>query len=472
MPPWLVGLSAIATYCSGYMFVGQIGYTYTFGLSSVWVMFGFIVGDFLVSILVHQRLHQAIKGTQNLTYLSAFEHMAGCLLPWYRKIAGVLITLFLCGYAAAQFGAGSKALYVLFGWPYEIGAVIGALMVLVYCWAGGIRASIWTDVAQAVVMLTAMGVLAYQGVLELGGVLSFWKQLHSVSVSYMDWFRPETHTFDPSGPWLFMLGWLVAGMGVVSQPHVMTRFMTLADEGHDKKQKDLGADKRKKSSLSNMFWARAWYYAFYIIFYILTLGVSLTARLILPEISLQVFDAELALPLLAEHLLSPLWVGLILAGLFASTMSTADSQVLCCTACITEDVRVAKGKPSYLFTKMVTVAVTALALLIALKNNQSVFDLVNLSAGTMASLFSPLLIVLCLKTALKKHSIHLPVNEFIAFLMMAIGAVVHLYFRFYITDALCYEVLPGIVSGLITYALYLSIARGKVNSSLRTGEGT
>ena len=37
-PPWLVGLSAIATNNSGYMFIGIIGYTYTIGLPSIWLM--------------------------------------------------------------------------------------------------------------------------------------------------------------------------------------------------------------------------------------------------------------------------------------------------------------------------------------------------------------------------------------------------------------------------------------------------
>ena len=44
--PWLVGLSAVATNNSGYMFIGVIGYTYTVGLSAFWVMVGWIFGDY------------------------------------------------------------------------------------------------------------------------------------------------------------------------------------------------------------------------------------------------------------------------------------------------------------------------------------------------------------------------------------------------------------------------------------------
>lgn len=43
---WLAGLSAVATNNSGYMFIGLMGYTYVVGLLSVWLMIGWITGDF------------------------------------------------------------------------------------------------------------------------------------------------------------------------------------------------------------------------------------------------------------------------------------------------------------------------------------------------------------------------------------------------------------------------------------------
>ncbi len=58
---------------------------------------------------------------------------------------------------------------MLFGWHYNTGAVLGAVMVFLYCMAGGIRASIWTDVAQSFVMLIAMLVLCVKGIHTIGG---------------------------------------------------------------------------------------------------------------------------------------------------------------------------------------------------------------------------------------------------------------------------------------------------------------
>ena len=44
-------------------------------------------------------------------------------------------------------------------------------------------------------------------------------------------------------------------------------------------------------------------------------------------------------PKLAGELLSPALIGVILAGVFASTISTADSQVLACSAVVTQDLK-------------------------------------------------------------------------------------------------------------------------------------
>ena len=57
--PWLAGLSAVATNNSGYMFIGVIGFTYTTGLAAIWLMVGWIAGDFLASLFVHRRLREA-----------------------------------------------------------------------------------------------------------------------------------------------------------------------------------------------------------------------------------------------------------------------------------------------------------------------------------------------------------------------------------------------------------------------------
>jgi Na+/proline symporter len=135
--------------------------------------------------------------------------------------------------------------------------------------------------------------------------------------------------------------------------------------------------------------ARVYYYAWYVVFYLVANSVGLLSRLLIPET--EAFDPELALPTLAVQLLPPVLVGVVLAGVFAATISTGDSLVLACSAAVTED---AMGKTQKLWqVKMATVSVVALALGIALAGPQNVFDLVVVSWGVLGASFAPLLLV-------------------------------------------------------------------------------
>ena len=157
--PWLVGLSAVATNNSGYMFIGVIGYTYVTGLATVWMMVGWILGDFIASTFVHSRLRAATERSGEVSYAGVLSAWYGRSQPGLQRLIGALSLLFLLAYASAQLVAGSKALHVLLGWPIWAGAVMGAVLVTLYCFAGGIRASIWTDAAQSIVMIVAMALL-------------------------------------------------------------------------------------------------------------------------------------------------------------------------------------------------------------------------------------------------------------------------------------------------------------------------
>lgn len=178
--PWLVGLSAVATNNSGYMFIGVIGYTYATGLASIWLMIGWIAGDFLASLYVHERLRHATENRRQISYGGVLSHWYGQNFSAVQRLIGIISLLFLLTYAAAQLVAGGKALHVILGWPQWSGAVAGAILVSLYCFAGGIRASIWTDAAQSIVMIAAMGTLLVVAVMNLGGATSAIEQMRAV----------------------------------------------------------------------------------------------------------------------------------------------------------------------------------------------------------------------------------------------------------------------------------------------------
>ena len=421
--PWLVALSAVATNNSGYMFVGMIGHTYAVGLSSIWMMVGLIFGDFVASAFIHKRLRIIAEKENILSFAGILAQWHGTNYRTLRIVGGLITVIFLGTYAASQLNAGSKALYVLFDWDYSMGAIIGAAIVLLYCFAGGIRASIWTDAAQSFVMIFSMGLLFFVAVLEVGGMGTFLTALGNVTPSYMDLFPSQLSFNYIGGPILFILGWTFGGLAVVGQPHIMVRFMTM-----DRPQ--------------NINRVRLYYYAWYSAFFILTICTGLAARLLLPETGN--FDTELALPVLAQQLLPDVLVGLILAGLFAAVMSTADSLVLSCSAAITHDF-VTKRKMPYIITKLATVFVVIIALAIALSGNTSVFSLVLIAWSALASAFAPLLIVYALGGR---------PSEGLALAMMLMGLGMMLLWNYFNLSHIMYDAAPGIMMGLLPYIVF------------------
>ncbi|MEZ4873293.1 MAG: sodium/proline symporter [Bdellovibrionales bacterium] len=372
--PWMVALSAVSTNNSGYMFIGQIGFTYMQGLSSIWLMIGWITGDFLMSLFVHKRLREVSEQRDILSFGGLLSRWWGTDYRKFRLLVGIITVVFLGAYAAAQFKAGGKALNVLFGWDTSTGVIIGAIMVVAYCLAGGIRASIWTDAAQSIVMIFAMTTLLVFAVNEAGGISEYFAKASGVSDTYMTWFPDNLLLGSISGPFLFVLGWLFAGFGIVGQPHIMIRLMTM-------------------DSAKNMNRFRTYYYTWYTLFYLFAIGVGFSARILLPETAN--FDPELSLPTLSQNLLPEFLVGVMLAGIFAATMSTADSQILSCSAAFTRDI-LPRETDKYWVTKAATILIAVGAMLIALFGSQNVFNLVLIAWSVLSAAFAPILVLFSL----------------------------------------------------------------------------
>ena len=421
--PWLAAISAIATSNSGYMFIGQIGFTYVYGLQSVWLMFGLIFGDFISSLFVHKNLRKKSQELKVVSFANLVSKWHGANYKYVQLFGGFIILIFLSTYAAAQLNAGSKSMHILFGLDYRLGAIIGGIIVLLYCFSGGIRASIWTDAAQSLVMIIAMFLMVFFGIKELGGFSNFINELHKISPDYMKWFPSTKFSEFLLAPYMFIIGWFFSGVGVIGQPHVMVRFMTI-------------------DNTKNIPKTRIYYYTWYTLFYSLSILAAFVARLLIPETNN--IDPELALPTLALNLLPEFFVGVVLAGIFAATMSTADSQIISCTASITNDLSFNK-KNNYLTNKVVTLFVTVFVVTIAINDNKSVFNLVLMSWSTLACCFSPLLII---------NSLKQKISEVLSLMMMVIPLITLLIWRHFGLNNFIYEVAPGIMSGILTFFIF------------------
>ena len=368
MHPALAALSAVSTWNSGYMFIGFIGFTYTMGYSIIWIGLGSMAGQIIAWTWLYKFIQQSAKERDVRSLSSLVSNVTGS--P-EAKLAAVLSVLFLAVYAAAQLTSGGKALYVMLGWSEVIGILIGFVLVVAYCYAGGIRASIWTDAAQSSVMIIGSSLLCYVAIQEVGGISGLHEGLESQNANLTS-MVPADLNFGVS---LWIFAFFLGGLSVAGQPQVVTRVMTLA------------TDQDRKTA---MLWFFAWQTPFLLIMVI----IGLASRVVFTGAD---FDPELGLPMLAMETLGPFWVGLILASIFAATMSTADSQVLACTAAFTDDV-MPEISQDHMKTKIVTLVIAAFATAISIfglyvPGGDSVFALVVLAVYGLGSIFVPILII-------------------------------------------------------------------------------
>ena len=378
LSPWLSGLSAMATNNSGYMFIGLIGFTYLNGLSSIWLMIGWILGDYLITKKLFPKIINKSFRSTNVTYASIIGDLTNNKL--ITKLLALISFVFLLIYASAQFAASGKTLMAVMNWDFYYGVITGGFIVLLYSLTSGIRASIWTDAAQSIIMLISMGLLVLFSIVKLGGINQTLFQLSEID-GYMSLFRPDTRASILFNV-LSSLSWIVAGMFVVGQPHIMIRFFAVKDH-------------------NDLIRSRIFYYSSYILFYGLAFTVGMLSRLILDNTA--GFDPELALPMMAQILFNPFMVGLIISGIFAATMSTADSLIINCSGNISQDI-LQLTKFSKAKIAGITLAVALTSIIIALINSGSVFSIVVFSWTILGFLLTPLLIMISLnKSVNTKH---------------------------------------------------------------------
>lgn len=446
--PFLTAFSSMATNNSGYAFVGLVGFAYRFGVSTIWLSIAWILGDLLVWYFVHERVRrysEKVDARSVPAMLARDERGEDRVLA---VIAGCITFLFLGVYAAAQLKAGGTALETLFDWRPETGAIVGAVIVVAYCFSGGLRASIWTDVAQAMVMIVGMLTILFLCVSQIGGPAALQSQLSALDPALGSLFPSDTALGFP----LYFLGFVAGGFGAIGAPHILIRSMALTSP-EDFKQ------------------TRRIYLAGFVPFVLASAVIGLYARLVVPELAqvpetlaaaeqsaLLVRQAESALSAIAVNLLPQVLVGMVLAAIFAATMSTADSQILSCSAAVTQDILPGQ-RENYVVGKLSTLAVTGLALTVALFAGQGVFQLVLYAWSGLAVMLGPILLV---------RLAGLPLGRVQALAMQGAALATIIAWENGPYAAAVYNLLPGLCAAGLVYLIGNKLGAGQTNTTQQT----
>ena len=301
MDKFVVALSAVSSGRSSWLVLGVSGMAYTLGVGAVWAVVGYITVEMFQFIYIGRKLRQATEAYQSLTLLDYFESRFNDKQQLIRLVGSIIITIFIVAYVAAQFNAGAKSLSTALDVPFLPALLISAFLILVYMVMGGYIAVAYNDVVRAIILIIGLVIFPAYGLAKVGGLSALLQTLSQLNPA----------SIDPlSLGWGAIIGFIAIGLGSPGQPHIVVRYMSINDE-----------DKLRLSAIIGTFWnvVLGWGAVF----------IGLLGRYFVPSVDkLPNQDPEMIYLVLSSKFFGPLLYGLIIGGIFAAILSTADSQLL------------------------------------------------------------------------------------------------------------------------------------------------
>ena len=243
--------------------------------------------------------------------------------------------------------AGGIVVSELLAIPFWYGAIGIVLFTGAYTIVGGMKAVIYTETLQTIVLILGSVIITYLGLLEVGGWTQLKETVNAVSPDHFNMWRPMS---DPQFPWHGLLfGGTIVGIWYWCTDQYIV-------------QRTLAANNIKIGRRGAIFGA---YLKLLPILIFLVPGIIAFALTIQnPEI-FNVTKADRAFPMLVKTLLPVGLKGLVAGGLMAALMSSLASVFNSCSTIFTIDIY-KKLKPNKSEKELINIGKFATAIIVFL----------------------------------------------------------------------------------------------------------
>ena len=243
-----------------------------------------------------------------------FDSRSRWFLSLFSLVAYVLTKVSVTIYA------GGIVVSELLGIPFWYGAIGVVVFTGIYTVIGGMKAVIYTETLQAIVLILGSVIITYLGLQEVGG----WNELRNIVIAespdHFNMWRPMT---DPDFPWTGLLfGGTIVGVWYWCTDQYIV-------------QRTLAANNIKIGRRGAIFGA---YLKLLPIFIFLIPGIIAFALSIKDPAIFSIEKADRAFPMLVKTLLPVGLKGLVAGGLMAALMSSLASVFNSCSTIFTIDI--------------------------------------------------------------------------------------------------------------------------------------
>ena len=384
--PFVTAMSAEASDMSSWLLMGLPGVAYVCGVAdAAWTAIGLAIGTYINWLVVAKRLrHYTVKAGNATTVPAFLSNRFGDKKRVLSVIAALIIIIFFVPYTASGFAACGKLFSSLFGMDYVTAMLISAVVIIAYTTLGGFLAASTSDFLQSIIMTIAIVTVLGFGVTKAGGVGAVVSNAQSLA-GYLS--LTATHSADGASPYGFLtiVSTMAWGLGYFGMPHILLRFMAIEDS--------------KKLAMSRRI-ASIWVViSMAVAILIGIVGNDMSAAGVIPVLE----DGETIIIVISQLIssygaLAAILAGIILAGILAATMSTADSQLLAAASSVSKDIlkdtfwKNMTEKMSITLARVTVIVIAVIAVFIARDPNSSVFGIVSFAWAGFGATFGPVIL--------------------------------------------------------------------------------
>lgn len=377
LPGWVAALSERATGESSWALLGLPGAAYATGLTEIWTALGCVVGIITAWAAIAWRLRDEAEKYSATTFTDYIAKRHSDVGKWIRIVGSFTIVFFFFFYVGAQFLGGGKTLHTMFHIDPKIGMLVTAAIIVPYTIYGGFRSVVYTDVIQAIVMITALIVGPIVGIIYLAN----HPELYAQSITHaLSQAGPEYNSFIQAGSG-FGAGIVIAGgfswfFGYLGgQPQLSTRFMAIKDPRQAKKARNIG-----------IIWT--------VIAYIGALSIGWIGIALFGPNGLE--DREFVMPAVLLEIFPPAIAAILITGAIAAMISTADSLLILSATELSENLikplskKKISTQKSLMQSRLITasLAIIALGLAYIVGDGTFIFTLVSYVWAGIGGTFS------------------------------------------------------------------------------------